>query len=175
MLIIALVLALVGLAALVAAVVTSNELIAWVCIGASVIGVLLLIADALRSRGAKAQDSEADAVEADAVGADAVGAEPEAVQDYPDDEPEPDAGSAQASEPDAASEPDPDPTDETDTTDASDTADDSAQSDTADDPDTTDDPNTTDDEIAGVTDTDEQSEAGGAVTISPDPDGPAKS
>ena len=167
MLIIALVLALVGLAALVADVVTSNELIAWVCIGASIIGVLLLIADALRSRGAKAQDSEADAVEADAGGA--VRAEPEAVQDYPDDEPEPDAGSAQASEPDAASETDPDPTDETDTADASDTADDSAQSDTADDPDTT------DDEIAGVTDTDEQSEAGGAVAISPDPDGPAKS
>ncbi len=50
MLIIALVLAAIGLAALVVAVVTSNELIAWVCIGASVIGVLLLIADALRSR-----------------------------------------------------------------------------------------------------------------------------
>ena len=42
MLIVALVLAVVGLAALVTAVVTSNELIAWVCIAASVIGVLLL-------------------------------------------------------------------------------------------------------------------------------------
>ena len=60
MLIIALVLAVIGLAALVTAVVTSNELIAWVCIGASVIGVLLLIVDALRerSRGAGDEDSE---------------------------------------------------------------------------------------------------------------------
>ena len=46
MLIVALVLAVIGLAALVTAVVTSNELIAWVCIAASVIGVLLLIVDA---------------------------------------------------------------------------------------------------------------------------------
>jgi hypothetical protein len=50
MLIIALVLALIGLVALVFAVVTSNELVAWVCIGASVIGVVLLIIDALRER-----------------------------------------------------------------------------------------------------------------------------
>jgi hypothetical protein len=50
MLIIALVLAVIGLAALVTAVVTSNELIAWVCIVASVIGVALLIVDALRER-----------------------------------------------------------------------------------------------------------------------------
>ena len=50
MLILALVLAVIGLAALVTAVVTSNELIAWVCIGASVIGVLLLIVDAVRER-----------------------------------------------------------------------------------------------------------------------------
>jgi hypothetical protein len=50
MLIVALVLAVIGLAALVTAVVTSNELIAWVCIGASVIGVLLLIVDAVRER-----------------------------------------------------------------------------------------------------------------------------
>jgi hypothetical protein len=50
MLIIALVLAVIGLAALVFAVVTSNELIAWVCIGASVLGVVLLIVDALQER-----------------------------------------------------------------------------------------------------------------------------
>ncbi|MDD4867036.1 MAG: hypothetical protein PHQ28_07950 [Mycobacterium sp.] len=50
MLIIALVLALVGLAALVFAVVTTSELVAWVCIGASVLGVVLLIIDALRER-----------------------------------------------------------------------------------------------------------------------------
>src|SRR5215472_17157893 len=50
MLIIALVLALIGLVALVFAVVTSNELIAWVCIGASVLGVVLLIVDAVQER-----------------------------------------------------------------------------------------------------------------------------
>jgi hypothetical protein len=50
MLIIALVLAVIGLAALVFAVVTSNELVAWVCIAASVLGVVLLIVDALRER-----------------------------------------------------------------------------------------------------------------------------
>jgi hypothetical protein len=50
MLIIALVLAVIGLAALVFAVVTSNELIAWVCIGASMLGVVLLIIDALQER-----------------------------------------------------------------------------------------------------------------------------
>lgn len=50
MLIIALALAVIGLAALVFAVVTSNALVAWVCIGASVLGVLLLISDALRER-----------------------------------------------------------------------------------------------------------------------------
>ena len=50
MLIIALVLALIGLVALVFAVVTSNELVAWVCIGASVLGVVLLIIDALQER-----------------------------------------------------------------------------------------------------------------------------
>ncbi|WP_396915555.1 hypothetical protein [Mycolicibacterium sp.] len=82
MLIIALVLAVIGLAALVTAVVTSNELIAWVCIGASVIGVILLIVDALRerSRGASAGQSAAsvsDSGEAEAV-------------DYPDEE-EPEA------------------------------------------------------------------------------------
>ncbi|MDT5140929.1 MAG: hypothetical protein QOD02_2582, partial [Mycobacterium sp.] len=50
MLIISLVLAVIGLAALVFAVITSNELIAWVCIGASVLGVVLLIVDALQER-----------------------------------------------------------------------------------------------------------------------------
>jgi hypothetical protein len=50
MLIVALVLAVIGLAALVTAVVTSNELVAWVCIGASVLGVILLIVDAIRER-----------------------------------------------------------------------------------------------------------------------------
>jgi hypothetical protein len=40
----------IGLAALVFAVITSNELVAWVCIGASVLGVVLLIIDALQER-----------------------------------------------------------------------------------------------------------------------------
>lgn len=58
MLIIALVLAIIGLAALVFAVVTSNELVAWVCIGASVLGVVLLIIDALQER--RRQEAGAD-------------------------------------------------------------------------------------------------------------------
>jgi hypothetical protein len=55
MLIVALVLAMIGLAALVTAVVTSNELIAWVCIGASALGILLLIVDAIRDRAHRRQ------------------------------------------------------------------------------------------------------------------------
>ena len=74
MLIVALVLAVIGLAALVTAVVTSNELIAWVCIGASVIGVLLLIVDALRDRSRDSDDARTDDVVDDA-----------AAEDYPDD------------------------------------------------------------------------------------------
>ena len=71
MLIIALVLAVVGLAALVTAVVTSNELIAWVCIAASVIGVVLLIVDAVRERsrrdgGGGGSDDEQETAEFDA-------------------------------------------------------------------------------------------------------------
>ena len=53
MLIVALVLAVIGLASLVAAVVTGNELIAWVCIAASVLGVILLIIDAIREKAAR--------------------------------------------------------------------------------------------------------------------------
>jgi hypothetical protein len=61
MLIIALVLALIGLVALVFAVVTSNELVAWVCIAASVLGVVLLIIDAVRERRRRdAGDSDED-------------------------------------------------------------------------------------------------------------------
>jgi hypothetical protein len=63
MLIVALVLAVIGLAALVTAVVTSNELIAWVCIGASVIGVLLLIVDAVRERSREAASDDDDGAE----------------------------------------------------------------------------------------------------------------
>jgi membrane protein implicated in regulation of membrane protease activity len=73
MLIVALVLAVIGLAALVTAVVTSNELIAWVCIAASVIGVLLLIVDAVRER------SRSDASE------ESTDAETDYVEDYPEE------------------------------------------------------------------------------------------
>ncbi|OBK78413.1 hypothetical protein [Mycobacterium sp. 1164985.4] len=77
MLIVALVLAVIGLAALVTAVVTSNELIAWVCIAASVIGVVLLIVDAVRERsGRKAETSDEAHTEA----------EPEYYEDYPEDQ-----------------------------------------------------------------------------------------
>jgi hypothetical protein len=79
MLIVALVLAVIGLAALVTAVVTSNELIAWVCIGASVIGVVLLIVDALRERS-KGGESEEPPVEAEAD-------EQEFAEDYPEEAP----------------------------------------------------------------------------------------
>ncbi len=50
MLVVALVLAVVALAALVTAVVASNELVAWVCVGASALGVVLLIFDSVRER-----------------------------------------------------------------------------------------------------------------------------
>jgi hypothetical protein len=88
MLIIALVLAVIGLAALVTAVVTSNELIAWVCIGASVIGVLLLIVDALRERSRTADEDETDS---DATSGEQAGDETaafaaaEPAEDYPDE------------------------------------------------------------------------------------------
>src|SRR6201991_1853088 len=78
MLIVALVLAVIGLPALVTAVGTSNELIAWVCIAARVIGVVLLIVDALRER------SKGDTSEAPAEGA---ADEPEFAEDYPEEAP----------------------------------------------------------------------------------------
>jgi hypothetical protein len=79
MLIVALVLAVIGLAALVTAVVTSNELIAWVCIAASVVGVVLLIVDALRERS-KGEASEPVPTEEDVE-------EPELAEDYPEEAP----------------------------------------------------------------------------------------
>ena len=111
MLIIALVLAVIGLAALVAAVVTSNELIAWVCIGASVIGVLLLIADALRSR--REGNPDADAADADE------DEDEQGVQDYPEEpvmaESEPTVSESAGAEP---AEPEPAVAGVTDTDDA---------------------------------------------------------
>ena len=79
MLIIALVLALIGLVALVFAVVTSNELVAWVCIGASVLGVVLLIIDALRER--QRRDLGAEHPEE-------AGDDKDALVDYPEEVPE---------------------------------------------------------------------------------------
>ena len=82
MLIVALVLAVIGLAALVTAVVTSNELIAWVCIGASVLGVLLLIVDAVRERSGDTTESpEGDEFEDDGTETDTL----EPAEDYPED------------------------------------------------------------------------------------------
>jgi len=108
MLIIALVLAVIGLAALVTAVVTSNELIAWVCIGASVIGVLLLIVDALRERSRSAGDDESEESDGadgpvgtdDTMAETSAFAQPEPAEDYPEEhEPE-------AQEPDIAEDDD---------------------------------------------------------------------
>ena len=65
MLIVALVLAVIGLAALVTAVVTSNEVIAWVCIAASSLGVILLIVDAVRERQVKRTRRTAGAIAAE--------------------------------------------------------------------------------------------------------------
>jgi hypothetical protein len=100
MLIIALVLALIGLVALVFAVVTSNELVAWVCIGASVLGVVLLIVDALQERqrrDAGDQDVDEDGARDDE----------DAYVDYPEevpDEGEPDATAIDESAKDAGTE-----------------------------------------------------------------------
>jgi hypothetical protein len=87
MLIVALVLAVIGLAALVTAVVTSNELIAWVCIGASVIGVLLLIVDAVRERSQEAavDDDDGDHGETGRADDTAVIAPVEPAEDYPEE------------------------------------------------------------------------------------------
>ncbi|MGE2730411.1 DUF308 domain-containing protein [Mycolicibacterium vaccae] len=103
MLIVALVLAVIGLAALVTAVVTSNELIAWVCIAASAVGVILLIVDAVRDR------SKRDAAPADTdTDTDTDTDEDQSrVEDYPDEAPiaedyedEPSTGEYRAEQPD---------------------------------------------------------------------------
>src|SRR5262249_61948251 len=88
MLIIALVLALIGLVALVFAVVTSNELVAWVCIGASVLGVVLLIIDALRER--QQRDAGAGATDKDGAADD----EEASYVDYPEEVPQEEAQTA---------------------------------------------------------------------------------
>jgi hypothetical protein len=101
MLIIALVLALIGLVALVFAVVTSNELVAWVCIGASVLGVVLLIIDALRERQRRDAGAEGDDEEGAEKGAgDGAGSEEDGYVDYPEEVPdEGDEGAKSSEEP----------------------------------------------------------------------------
>lgn len=87
MLIVALVLAAVGLASLVAAVVTSNEVLAFVCIAAAAIGVVLMIVDAIRDRhaGALGADEESDdAAEGDDAENEAAGASEFATADHTD-------------------------------------------------------------------------------------------
>lgn len=102
MLIIALVLALIGLVALVFAVVTSNELVAWVCIAASVVGVVLLILDALRER--QLRDLGGDEAHEDAdEDADEAGADEDDFVDYPEDAPT--ESTADATESTEATEP----------------------------------------------------------------------
>ena len=64
MLIVALVMATIGLAALVTAIVTGNEVLTWLCIAVSGIGVVLLTVDTLRVRRQRAAQS---AVTEDAV------------------------------------------------------------------------------------------------------------
>ena len=86
MLIIALVLALIGLVALVFAVVTSNELVAWVCIGASVLGVVLLIIDALRER--QHREAGGDDAEPEAAAEDEAYEYPEELPDEGADQPD---------------------------------------------------------------------------------------
>jgi hypothetical protein len=81
MLIIALVLAVIGLAALVTAVVTGNAVIAWICIAASVVGVVLLIVDAVRERSRK----PAVPATATGTGTAAAGTPDEFDADYPDE------------------------------------------------------------------------------------------
>lgn len=91
MLIVALVLAVIGLAALVTAVVTSNELIAWVCIAASAIGVLLLIVDAVRERsrgGAEPAEEAETPAEAEQFDAEYPDTDAEPPRDPPEDDTE---------------------------------------------------------------------------------------
>ncbi|HEX7322300.1 MAG TPA: hypothetical protein VF299_05095, partial [Mycobacterium sp.] len=113
MLIISLALALIGLAALVFAVVTSNAVVAWVCIGASSLGVLLLIVDALRERrqNRPARTAASPRVETEAGSESESESEVESeagpadeAADQPEAEPEPEPEPGAASEPESAPE-----------------------------------------------------------------------
>jgi outer membrane biosynthesis protein TonB len=108
MLIVALVMAVIGLAALVTAVVTSNEVIAWVCIGASVIGVVLLIIDALRERQTRdATPAVGSADEEEPVEEQSSVEEQQFDAEYPEEEAEP-----VEAEPEPEPEPEPEATEE---------------------------------------------------------------
>ena len=126
MLIIALALAVIGLAALVFAVVTSNEFVAYVCIAASVLGVILLIVDALRERQRRAADgskpespestdTEIERGDATAAPGPDSGGQQESLEDYPEkaasDAEEPSAGHTESG---AGASPEPGGSDEYD-------------------------------------------------------------
>ena len=86
MLIIALVLAVVGLAALVFAVVATSQAVAWICIGASVLGVVLLIVDALQERRRRGPGKSGDESKSEAgTDADDDGPDEDLYEDYPED------------------------------------------------------------------------------------------
>lgn len=112
MLIVALVLAVIGLAALVTAVVTSNEVVAWVCIGTSAFGVLLLVVDAIRERqhrrlGTVVAEAATEELQLDELGQSADREAGETIEfvTYSDDEPtEQQAESVQQAEIDDAAE-----------------------------------------------------------------------
>jgi len=104
MLIVALVMAVIGLAALVTAVVTSNEVIAWVCIGASVIGVILLIIDALRERQKRDATPAADSADEERAETDEAETDEKEEFDaeYPDEVSEPESIEPESIEPESA-------------------------------------------------------------------------
>lgn len=97
MLIVALVLAAVGFAALVTALVTGNEVLAFVCIAAAAIGVVLMVIDAVRDRHAGTLKSDAEDDTGDAAAEDTP-AEGEADASEPD-------GDVSDAEPEKSDEP----------------------------------------------------------------------
>ncbi|MUM18673.1 hypothetical protein FZI91_13115 [Mycobacterium sp. CBMA271] len=97
MLIVALVLAAIGLAALVTAVVTSNEVLAFVCIAAAAVGVVLMIIDAIRDRHTGALDADEEPADGDEHDAEDAVDHPEDAGDF--DEPEGVAAAPESAEP----------------------------------------------------------------------------
>ncbi len=101
MLISALVFAVIALASLVFAVVTSNVLVAWVCIAASVVGVVLLIIDALQER--QRREAGAPPEESGPEGVGPAGSEP-SYADYPEENDEASAPAESATSAEGAAE-----------------------------------------------------------------------